>query len=140
MAKFHKPGESVEGLEISGNSRDPIRYLRSVKLNEKTCNMYKAEFNVSATVGIGLTNEKKFIDTAFTDTGDSISCQSAIIINAGKLNRYNEGLKSNATATHGTNEWLFKKQTNAKIITPRDDVVKAIEKRKEFEGKSIVVI
>jgi hypothetical protein len=139
MAKFHQPGEAIEGLEISGQSRDPIRYSCDKKINNKKCHVYKAEFNVSAKVDVALANEEKLLSEASSNVNDDISCDTAVIMNTDK-HRYKQDLISNATATHGTNKWRFKKQTNVKIITPRANVINAINKRNMIASSNLKLI
>jgi len=132
----HKPGESIEGLEIQGHSRDPLRSQPTRKINGKRCFVFKAEFNVFAEIIIELTCGTKLIDVnALITKGETIGCDTALIttIASGRTPRL-KGLTqkttSNVTHTHGANEWDFKQQTNVKVVTPRQIIVNAQQKRK----------
>jgi hypothetical protein len=55
----HKPGESIEGLEIQGHSRDPLRFQSTKEINGIKCFVFKAEFNAFSVWGfIQQTNVK----------------------------------------------------------------------------------
>jgi hypothetical protein len=36
---------------------------------------------------------------------------------------------SHVSHTHGANEWEFKQQTNVKVVTPRQEIMDALQKR-----------
>jgi len=58
----HKPGESIEGLEIKGHSRDPLRFLSTKKINGIKCFIFKAEFDVFAEIVAELADETPQIE------------------------------------------------------------------------------
>jgi len=149
----HKPNESIEGEKIRGNSRDPLRYLRNVKTNGKTCCLYKAAFNVFAKIEEALITGTPLLDTdtesnagidkivpkPLTDVGESISCDTAIITSIERIKPSKESLVSNFTATHSTNTWEFRKQTNVKVVTPHQAIVNALQQRKvSFQSSAVI--
>jgi hypothetical protein len=140
----HNPNESIEGLKISGNSRDPLRYQRDQKNNGKKCSIYKAEFDVFAKIDEKLTDENYLfyeikehsddtdekIPEPLTELGEKIDCDSAIITSIEKRRKIKQSLTSNFSATHGTNKWAFNKQTNIKVRTPSQEIVNALKNRR----------
>jgi hypothetical protein len=124
----YRPKESIEGEKISGDSRDPLRFQRTQIINGKRCYIFKAEFNVHAEIttrlspGIPLINKN-----ALTQPGEKLGGDSAVITSLCK--KFSSALTSNFTSTHSGNTWEFSEQTNVKVITPRQQIVNAIQKR-----------
>jgi len=133
----HKPGESIEGLKIQGHSRDPLRYQRPVKINGIKCFLFKAEFNVFAELIIELTHGTQQIDeNALIVKGETIGCDTALIttIASARTPRQRDlfqEITSHVSHTHGASEWESKQQTNVKVVTPRQEIINALQKRKE---------
>jgi len=131
----HKPGESIEGLEIRGHSRDPLRYQRTAIINGIKCFLYKAEFNVFAELVIELTCGTPQIDkNALIMKGDTIGCDTALIATIASTRTPQQGnlfqkTTSHVSHKHGASEWEFKQQTNVKVITPRQEIINALAKR-----------
>jgi hypothetical protein len=124
----HSPRESIEGESISGDSRDPLRFQRTQKVNGQKQYVFKAEFNVHAQITNTLPlGAAKIDENAFTQLGEKLSSSTAVITSLSK--KFSPRLESNFTATHSSNTWEFSKQTNVKVITPRQLVINAIEKR-----------
>jgi len=133
----YKPDESIEGLEIQGHSRDPLRYQRTVKINGIRYFIYKAEFNVFAEIILELMCDTQQIDeNALIMKGETIGCDTALIINIASTrtpqqkNLYQK-TASNVSHTHGANDWDFKQQTNVKVVTPRQEIINGLSKREE---------
>ena len=131
----HNINESIEGLKIKGYSRDPIRSQSMKRISGKRYLILKAEFNVSAEIDKILQKGTNYIDVnALKEKGDRLSCDTAMITTLAKKQtpksvKISQKLKSNVTATHSSNEWCFGCHTNIKVITPRQEIINAIEKR-----------
>jgi len=124
--------ESIEGLKIKGHSRDPLRSQPAKKINGIKCFLYKAEFDVFAEVIIELTcGTKKIYDNALVTKGEIIRCDTALIstIAKGRTPRLKEKITSHVTHTHGAIEWNPPEQANVKVITPRTEIINALQKR-----------
>jgi len=136
----HKPGESIEGLEIQGHSRDPLRYQRTALINGIKCFLYKAEFNVLAKIVIELTCATPQINkNALIMKGDDIGCNTASIATIAntrtpKQSHLSQKTASHVSHTHGANKWDFKQQTNVKVVTPRQEIINALAKRPYIQG------
>jgi hypothetical protein len=68
----------------------------------------------------------------FTDT--PAGCDTALITTIAKSRtpRQKDLFQkpvSHVSHTHGANEWEFKQQTNVKVVTPRQEIVNALQKR-----------
>jgi hypothetical protein len=124
----YNPKESIEGEKISGDSRDPLRFQRMQKINGKKRYIFKAEFNVHAQITNALPpGAAKLDENALTQLGEKLGSDTAVVTSLAK--NFSSVLESNFTATHSGNTWEFSKQTNVKIITPRQQIVNAIRKR-----------
>jgi hypothetical protein len=124
----YNPGESIEGERISGDSRDPLRFQRTQQINGKKCYIFKAEFNVHAEITAPLSSGTPLIDeNALTQPGEKLGGDSAVITSS--CNKFSSALRSNFTSTHSGNTWKFSEQTNVKIITPRQQIINAVQKR-----------
>jgi hypothetical protein len=124
----YNPKESIEGEKISGDSRDPLRFQRIQKINGEKLYIFKAEFNVHAQITDALRPGAARIDAnALTQQGEKLSCDTAVITSLSK--NFSPVLESNFTATHSGNIWKFSKQTNVKVITPRQQIIDAMQKR-----------
>jgi hypothetical protein len=98
------------------------------KINGKKYYIFKAEFNVHARIANPLAlNAAKIEEKALTEPGEKLSCDTAVITSVSK--NFSSALESNFTATHSGNMWEFSKQTNVKVITPRQQIINAIRKR-----------
>ena len=135
----HKAGESIEGLKIQGHSRDPLRYQRTEIINGIKYFLFKAEFNVFAEVIIQLTCGTPQIDeNALITKGETIGCDTALIttIATTRTPRQRDLFQktvSHVSHTHGASEWEFKQQTNVKVVTPRQEIKNALQKRNPRE-------
>jgi hypothetical protein len=133
----HKQGESIEGEKIYGHSRDPLRSHPVKKVNGIKCFLFKAEFDVFAEIVVGLAHDTQQIDeNALITLGEKIECDTALIttIAKGRTPRQKDlfqKITCHITHTHGANEWEFKQQTNAKVVTPRQEIINALQKRNE---------
>jgi hypothetical protein len=133
----HKQGESIEGEKIYGHSRDPLRSQPVKKINGTKCFLFKAEFDVFAEIVVGLAHGAQQIDeSALLTKGEKIECDTAQITTSakGRTPRQKDLFQkttSHITHTHGANEWEFKQQTNAKVLTPRQEIINALQKRNE---------
>lgn len=129
----HKPGESIEGLKIQGHSRDPLRSKPVKRINGIKYFIYKAEFNVFAEIIVGLAldtlPDKKFDEKAFTAEDETLGCDKALITTIAKSRT--QKVVSHVSHTHGANEWEFQEQTNVKVITPRQEIIDALQKRND---------
>ena len=131
----HKPSESIEGLKIQGHSRDPLRYQRTEIINGIKYFLFKAEFNVFAEVIIELTCGTQQIEKdALITKGETIGCDTALIttIAKGRTPRQKDVFEkptSHVSHTHGANEWELKQQSNVKVVTPRYEIINALQKR-----------
>jgi hypothetical protein len=124
----YNPKESIEGAKIAGDSRDPLRFQRVQKINGQKCFIFKAEFNVHAAIESPLPpGTSQIDDNALTSTGDKLSGDTAIITSLSK--NFAGALERNFTATHSANTWEFTKQTNVKVVTPRHQIIQAMQKR-----------
>jgi len=142
----HNPGESIEGEIISGHSRKPLSYKRTRIINGNRYFIYKAEFNVSATIVKGINpyirqEDKIDVNSIFT-VGEKLSCDSALITTFARTRNPNkkdvyEDTGSHVSHTHGANVWEFKQHTNAKVITPMQSIMNAKFKRKNFSIANI---
>jgi hypothetical protein len=131
----HSPGSSIEGERIAGDSRDPLRFQRVQKINGKKHYIFKAEFNVHAKISESLPPEAvRIAEDALTGLGETLSCDAAVITSLSK--NISSSLKSNFTATHSVNTWEFDKQTNVKVITPRQQIINALQKRFASAGQN----
>jgi len=130
----HKPNESIEGLIIQGHSRKPIRSIPVKKINGMKCFMFKAEFNVFAEILTALSSKAPQIyEDSFITIGETLGSDAALIATVAKTRtpNYSQNLKSHVSHTHGANEWKFKEHTNVKVIIPRQEIINALEKRKD---------
>jgi hypothetical protein len=133
----HKPNESIEGEKIYGHSRDPLRSQPAKKINGIKCFLFKAEFDIFAKIVIELVPDTHKIDeNALITIGEKIECDTALIatIAKGRTPRNKDLFRkttSHITHTHGANEWESKQQTNVEVITPRQEIINALHKRKE---------
>jgi hypothetical protein len=124
----YNPKESIEGEKISGDSRDPLRFQKAQKINGKKCYIFKAEFNVHAQITGPLPPDATKIDAdALVRLGENLSSDTAVITSFSK--NFSSGLESNFTATHSGNTWKFSKQTNVKVVTSRQQIINAAQKR-----------
>lgn len=132
----YSPKESIEGEKISGNSRDPLRFQRTQKINGEKCYIFKAEFNVHANITSPLSSGAVKIEKgALTEPGEKLGADTAVITSFSK--NFSSALESNFTATHSGNTWEFSKQTNVKVITPRQQIINAVRKRLDAHRASI---
>jgi hypothetical protein len=134
----HKPGQSIEGEKISGHSRDPLRSQPAKIVNGVKCFFFKAEFNVVAEITVELAHDTPQIDdNALITKGEKLGCNSALIAIIAKTptprqrDLFQEPA-SHVSHTHGANMWESKQQTNVKVITPRQEIIDALQKRKEI--------
>jgi hypothetical protein len=98
------------------------------KINGKRYYIFKAEFNVHAKIASPLApNTVKIEEKALIEPEEKLGCDAALITSTTK--NFSSALKSNFTATHSGNIWEFFKQTNVKVITPRQQIVDAMQKR-----------
>lgn len=129
----HKQGESIEGLKIQGHSRDPLRSKPVKKINGLKYFVYKAEFNVFAEIVVGLSPdilpEKKIERDALIMEGETLGCDTALIITIAKDRT--QKVASHVSHTHGASKWEFKQQANVKVITPRQEIIDALQKRND---------
>jgi hypothetical protein len=124
----YKPKESIEGEKIFGDSRDPLRFRRTQIVNGKKCYIFKVEFNVHAEIIEPLSLGTAKIDqNALIGLGEKLGSDTAIITSF--CQKISSSLESNFTSTHSGNTWGFSKQTNAKVVTPRQQIIDAIQKR-----------
>jgi hypothetical protein len=134
----YRPKESIEGEKIFGDSRDPLRFQRIQQINGKKCYVFKAEFNVHAEIGAALPSGTGKIDeNALTEPGEKLGSDTAIITSL--CQKFSSVLKSNVTSTHSGNTWNFSKQTNVKVITPRQQIINAKEKRLDAQPVALTV-
>jgi hypothetical protein len=97
-------------------------------INGKKCYIFKVEFNVHAEIIEPLASGTTQIDqNAFIGFGEKLSSDTAIITSF--CQKYSSTLKSNFTSTHSGNTWGFSKQTNIKVVTPRQQIIDAKQKR-----------
>jgi len=132
----HNLDESIEGLRIQGHSRDPIRSMPLKMINGIKCFIFKAEFNVFAEITVELTNGTPLIyKDALTATGQTLGSDTALITTVAKARtpKYSQNLISHGSHTHGASQWIFKQQTNVRVITPRQEIMNALEKRKAIQ-------
>jgi len=131
----HKPGESIEGIEIQGRSRDPLRLQSTRLINGIKCFCFKAEFNVFAEIVVELLKETPQIEAnALTTKGESLGSDTVFIATIAKTRTPRQRdlfqkIVSNASYKHGASVWGSKQQTNVKVITPRQEIVNALQKR-----------
>jgi len=131
----HKPSESIEGLEIQGHSRDPLRFRSTKKINGIKCFIFKAEFNVFAEIIVELEGETPQIDiNALTARGEKLGSDTVLITTIAKTRTPHQKDLSQKTVSHvshkhGASVWGFIRQTNVKIVTPRQEIVNALQKR-----------
>jgi hypothetical protein len=124
----YKPKESIEGEKVSGDSRDPLRFQRVQSVNGIRCYIFKAEFNVHAQIIDALPpGVAKIDENALTHPGEKLSGDTVVITSLSK--KFSLTLESNFTATHSGNTWGFSKQTNVRVITPRQQLIDAMRKR-----------
>jgi hypothetical protein len=124
----YQPHESIEGNEIHGHSRDPIRYQRAMIVKGIKCFVFKTEFNVGAEIITVLAPGTPTLgEKPLTAKGDTLGSDTAVILSIA-LNRTHKNI-SHVTHTHGANIWEFKQQTNVKVITPRQEIINAQQKR-----------
>jgi hypothetical protein len=129
----HKPNESIEGLIIQGHSRKPIRSMPAKKISGMKCFIFKVEFNVFAEIVSALESKvPQIYKDALITIGETLGSDTALIATVAKtrIPNYSQNLISHGSHTHGANEWKFKEHTNAKVITPRQEIINALEKRK----------
>jgi hypothetical protein len=120
--------ESIEGERISGDSRDPVRFQRTQKILGEKRYIFKVEFNVHAKIAKSLLPGTVKIDVdALTHSGETLSSDTAVVTSFSKT--FSSALESNFTATHSGNTWEFSEQTNVKVITPRQQIIDAMQKR-----------
>jgi len=130
-----KPGESIEGLEIQGHSRDPLRSLSTKKINGIKCFIFKVEFDVFAEIVVDLTKGTSQIDiNALTTKGEILRSDTALITIIAKTRTPRQkdlfqNVASHVSHKHGASEWGFTQQTNVKVVTPRQEIVNALQKR-----------
>jgi hypothetical protein len=133
----HKPAESIEGLKIQGHSRAPLRSKPVKKINGLKYFIYKAEFNVFAEIVAALSPDILPIEkNALIIEGETIGCDTALITTIAQ-NRTQKTV-SHVSHTHGASKWEFKQQTNVKVVTPRQEIVDALQKRND--GISIIPV
>jgi hypothetical protein len=129
----HKSGESIEGLRIEGHSRKPLRSKPVQKIHGQKHFGYKVEFNVFAKIAAGLSPDmvpdKKIEKDALITEGETLGCDTAVIITIAK-DRTQKAV-SHVSHTHGANTWEFKQHTNIKVITPRKEIMDALQKRND---------
>jgi len=131
----HKPGESIEGLEIKGHSRDPLRFLSTKKINGIKCFVFKAEFDVFAEIVVELADETPQIDiNALTARDEKLGSDTALIATIAKTRTPRQidlfqKIVSHASHKHGASVWGSIHQTNVKVVTPRQEIVNALQKR-----------
>jgi hypothetical protein len=124
----YKPKDSIEGEKVSGDSRDPLRFQRIQSVNGVRCYIFKAEFNVHAQIINTLPpGVAKIDENALTQPGEKLGGDTVIITSLSK--KFSSALESNFTATHSGNTWDFSKQTNVRVITPRQQLIDAMQKR-----------
>jgi hypothetical protein len=131
----HRPNESIEGEKISGDSRDPVRFQRIQRLSGRKCYIFKVEFNVHAEISVPLTSATKIDEKALTGPGEKLSSDTAVITSF--CQKFSSTLKSNFTSTHSVNIWDFAKQTNVKVITPRQQIINAMQRRLDTQPAAL---
>jgi len=139
----HKPGESIEGLEIQGHSRDPLRHLSTKIINGTKYFCFKAEFNVFAEIIVELSKEiPKIEEKPLTAKGEKLGSDTALITTIAKTRTPRkkdlfQDTASHVSHKHGASVWRFTHQTNVKVITPRQEIMDAIQKRfNNFQSKA----
>jgi hypothetical protein len=141
----HKPGESIEGLEIQGHSRDPLRFQSTKKINGIKCFIFKAEFNVFAEIVVELPEDTQQIYiNALTTMGERLGSDTALIAIIAKTRTPRQRdlfqkIISHASHKHGASEWKSIQQTNVKVITPRQEIVNALQKRDDYSQISSII-
>ncbi len=131
MSDIVRIGESIEGLSVDGNSRDPLLYRGIFRYKDRYCHRFIASFNIKSKIVSQITDEmlksKKVIkieENACCDLSDELICDKAIIHSLDK--KYSSTLKSNISATHSASSWHFPKQTNVKIDRSHQEILNAI--------------
>lgn len=128
------PGEAIEGIRIKGHSRDPLRMLgaRPVEMNGIRCYRFVADFDAVARIDKELpAGTPKIIPSSLVSEGDNVLCQKAIIY-ATKRRYKSEGVKP-TTGRHKANHWTFSFQTAVQIEFGHEQIVMAVQTRKESE-------
>jgi hypothetical protein len=138
-----KPSESIEGLEVGGHSRDPLRYQRTIKTNGIKYFLYKTEFDVFAEIVVELIPGTPQIEKkALVKKGDTIRCDTALIttIAHGRTPPlFRQKAVSHESHTHGASEWEFSQKTNVKVVTPRQEIINALQKRNgNTQNKAVI--
>ena len=124
----YNTNESIEGKKVHVDSRDPLRFQRTRKIEGKDYYIFKAAFNVHAEILADMPLDATKIEpNALIRLGERLGCDTAAITSASR--NFSSALKSNFTATHSANAWVFAGQTNIKVITPRQEIIHAIQKR-----------
>jgi len=130
-----KPGESIEGLEIQGHSRDPLRSLSTKKINGIKCFIFKVEFDVFAEIVVDLAKGTSQIDiNALTTKGEILRSDTALITIIAKTRTPRQkdlfqNVVPHVSHKHGASVWGSIQQTNVKVVTPRQEIVNALQKR-----------
>ena len=120
---------------MQGHSRIPLLFRKTQVINGTKCFLYKAERNVVAKIAVELPQGAVLLyDDALVAKGESLGCMTAVIaVVARTVSPKNKDVfqehTSHVTATHGANVWEIKHHANAKVITPRQEIMDALQKR-----------
>jgi hypothetical protein len=122
------PGDSIEGENIEGTSRNPIVYKNIELINGIKCYVFVVSFNVKAGIKAELSKgSKKIYENSYTGIGEEVSCDKVVI--ASIKNKHSTRKESNASGTHSAFGWSYPNQTNVKIITSHKEILDAMAKR-----------
>lgn len=129
MTEFYQPGQSIEGDQLKGSSRNDLKRFGTHLFHGHRCTRYTAKFDVLVQVtkvvtGPPFQGEDADSTIAF---GASINCEKAIIHTKAKK-ATDEGV-SPRTHTHKAQFWSFNDHSHALVDLPHDALVLALEKR-----------
>ena len=126
MASLTKQGDSIEGLKIAGQSRDPLINRGLYIYKEVRCFRFVADFDVKANIVKELNKKTKKIDSeAHLLLDDEIICSGALIHSLN--DKYSNSLE-HVSAKHRANVWRFTKQSNVAVTKSHEEINNAKQK------------
>lgn len=135
MVELVRPGEAIEGAKVDGASRKPLM-SRGLYLSDggTQCYRFVADFDVKARVTELLLSEPetRLHPSAAIDGEAEIICQKAMVH---CVSRKYDQYVGPGSATHQTNHWHFAKQTAVIIDRGHQQIIEALEKRKQLSSE-----
>ena len=128
MTSLVNPNTGIEGKKICGQSRDPLKYTRMLRIVEHRLHEYKDSFNVKSRISEALGLGEQRIDPDLSlNPADEVDCDCGLIRT--KKAKFSQCVRA-SSGRHQSNFWDFNNHSTFTITKPHHEIYNAIQKRK----------